>query len=692
MMQRPTPPPRLLPILLINLLLPLLLLATLSTAATPTSCQPFSHAGIDYADANLTTLAGPITAPECCAACQQWNLVNATQPGVAACMIGVWHNIGDGSCDLKASADKPFKGHLVIAWQAPPPLPVFRFSSIYSSHMVLQSAPAQAQVWGFCADDETGVSLQLDGGPAVSATIHRGPTAGSTRWSALLPATAASLTTHQLTATAHGAKQTLQLDDVLFGDVWVCSGQSNMAYALNGSNGMAIVHPPVNNSAQEIAAMRQYENLRLFRVGRQSGTAQAPPADLAPPTDGGSDALVVGWSQPCPPGGTSGSNPCRVDFSNLCYFFGRNLQLAIKARTGKDVPVGLIGSYVGGTADELWSSPDALAKCLDPSKPVPAQDSELWFGMIRPLLNTTIKGAVWWQGEADSRHPGGAYDGYNCTFPEMIADWRAKWHAGTQQQTAADFPFGLVQLNSVGNGSVYNNPADPPDNADGLSPAFGFAGLRWSQSATHFATPNPALPNVFMAVSFDTPDKPFPYTGSNGNHDPGCNVHSPYKQPAVGEQGGGAVSCRGTVSTHTSLHTPQQAARLARGMLPLAYGLEVDTTGPVFGKVERSGQQLVVTVDRLGSGALLPPRSKLGFEVLVDGSWANIPIAGVSGATVTLGPAPAHASKLRYAWYSNPCGLYCFQCAIYASVEPLGDWSGEESFLPLAPFVVDLES
>jgi hypothetical protein len=90
-----------------------------------------------------------------------------------------------------------------------------------------------------------------------------------------------------------------------------------------------------------------------------------------------------------------------------------------------------------------------------------------------------------------------------------------------------------LQLNSIGNGTVYDGPTDPT-HGDPYSPAWGYAGLRWAQTAGYGRVPNPAQPNVFMAVSVDTPDRPFPFRSPlNGNFDPGCNVHSPFKQPTA---------------------------------------------------------------------------------------------------------------------------------------------------------------
>ena len=85
-----------------------------------------------------------------------------------------------------------------------------------------------------------------------------------------------------------------------------------------------------------------------------------------------------------------------------------------------------------------------------------------------------------------------------------------------------------------------------------------------------------------------------------------------------------------------------------------------------------------------------------GSNLSSGGKWLSVAISAHSHDTVTLGDVPADASKLRYNWYSNPCGEHCFGCAVYAQVSPLGEepWykalSGEEPFLPLAPFVMEI--
>merc|ERR1719384_132134 len=103
--------------------------------------------------------------------------------------------------------------------------------------------------------------------------------------------------------------------------------------------------------------------------------------------------------------------------------------------------------------------------------------------MIHPLLRMSIKGAIWYQGEANTGHNRDIYD---CTFPSMINNWRQAWYEGTGGDTDQQFPFGFVQL---------------APNRDSLSPHWPV--LRWKQTASVGFVPNQLMENVFMAVAMD---------------------------------------------------------------------------------------------------------------------------------------------------------------------------------------------
>lgn len=134
--------------------------------------------------------------------------------------------------------------------------------------------------------------------------------------------------------------------------------------------------------------------------------------------------------------GAGSSDDDWLYMSATCYLYGLHLHKALK------VPVGLLNTNWGGTIIQSWTTPAALTQCGDSTA---MQASHLYNAMIAPLLNQTIKGAVWWQGESN----GGAPVKYGCQLPAMIEQWRQGWHAGSNGQTAADFPFGVVQLSSV---------------------------------------------------------------------------------------------------------------------------------------------------------------------------------------------------------------------------------------------------
>ena len=406
-------------------------------------CAFVSRLKIDYHDVTVATVGGIANESACCDACRAHNDARPSgAPPSTNCTIGVWHGCGPlkDTCVLKATAKQPFNSSCVVALQplvrpppAPPPPPL-RFASIYTSHAVLSAAPQRAVVWGFSM---TSKKVTLDGGEAIgsveaslsavpSGSVDPGgaPYAYPYVWTATLPAVPASFTPRTLVARSGASESAIR--DVLFGDVWVCGGQSNMEYSINGSNGVEIKHPPVNNSVAEIANMRQFPSIRLFRTGHQSSSV--PMLEQLPPTNGGSMEAVEGWSSPCLVT-ADGAERCRADFSSMCYFYGRNVY-SVLAAEGRPRPIGMIQACWSGSPDEPWMPRGAVEKCMKPAGKVPANGG-MFNGMIRPLLNTTITGAIWYQGESDATHPGGLFDGYNCTFPAMIKGWRELWSAGT---------------------------------------------------------------------------------------------------------------------------------------------------------------------------------------------------------------------------------------------------------------------
>jgi len=340
------------------------------------------------------------------------------------------------------------------------------------------------------------------------------------------------------------------------------------------------------------------------------------------------------------------------------------------------VPIGLIESDVGGTPDEHWSSPDALRACEGPrpwDMPPGTVDSVLWNAMVVGLLRTTISGVAWYQGENNAAEP----RRYSCSFPAMIEDWRAKWHALTDNATARQFPFGWAQLNSDGTGRQdYTNrtfnPLHPPANCGrGCAPACsseclgryhewgdygnGFTGLRYAQSAAL------RVRNTFQAVIIDTPVA----SGS---------IHSPFKQP-VGR-------------------------RLARGALAVAYGRkELHAADPVAtGAVLRAGA-VEISVGGLGRGGLMAAIGARGFEVLGNCSgptlcWMSSPISAASADAVTLSALPAQPQAVRYLWYIDAVGVHPFRAPIYTKALPLpgapGIKYGNGELLPLGPFLLPL--
>jgi sialate O-acetylesterase len=242
-------------------------------------------------------------------------------------------------------------------------------------------------------------------------------------------------------------KRTKVLKNVAFGDVYLCSGQSNMevrvADAFNASSEIAASgsYPGIRmwTAANTIAESRQYDIPDL-----QNSTQVPAGEDIGP-------YAASSWATSAPaafPKPNLQAFAKQDWFSAACYFFGRDVYVS----QGGAVPIGLMASDWGGQPIEPFMSPDALsdktcggtrpaAAPADPPAPTHQNESlrsgnsVLWWGMTEPLVQMRMTGAVWYQGETNW----GYAHQYSCSFPAMIHDWRSKF-------TNPDMMFLFVQL------------------------------------------------------------------------------------------------------------------------------------------------------------------------------------------------------------------------------------------------------
>lgn len=266
---------------------------------------------------------------------------------------------------------------------------------IFGDGMVLQQQ-AQVAVWGW-ADKGEDVSVSL-GGASIA-----GKADDSGRWSVKLQTPAAG-GPHELRIKG---KNELVLKDVLVGEVWICSGQSNMEWTVAIS-----LLPEVERETA------YHPQIRMIKVSHN-------------PAEKPVDDIQGNW-QVCSPQTVS-------NFSAVGYFFARHLQLEL------GVPVGMINTSWGGTLCEAWTSREKLAadeafseilKRAEKFQPGnPNQAAVLFNGMLHPLVPFGIRGAIWYQGESNVSRAAQ----YHKLFPAMITDWRARFGQG-------DFPFLFVQI------------------------------------------------------------------------------------------------------------------------------------------------------------------------------------------------------------------------------------------------------
>jgi len=326
--------------------------------------------------------------------------------------------------------------------------PGFGLASYYGSNMVLQRPPARPRIWGYASAVGLQIIVNLNpGAQTVFVNSVMGPD-GRPTWEILLQPIMTG-GAHTITV-QEGPNCVLTLTNVLIGDIWVCSGQSNMEMSLQ----------QIDNPQPDIDDVVNYQMVRTLHAHNQE--SNVPLNDLR---------SVRNWAMPTP-GQISG-------FSAICWLFGRNLFI----KHGR--PIGLIDATWGGTRIEAWSGPDALSVCaLEKSEQDPNDASALWNAMIHPLLSFPIYGAIWYQGESNSGNPA-----YACFIKAMVADWRNKWNQRNPEMDPL-FPFGQVQLAPWRNQDIES----------------GFTEVRWAQTDSFGYTPNANMPKFFMACAIDLPD------------------------------------------------------------------------------------------------------------------------------------------------------------------------------------------
>jgi sialate O-acetylesterase len=460
---------------------------------------------------------------------------------------------------------------------------------VLSDSMVLQRG-VRVPVWGRAEPGEA-VTVSFAGQTKKAVAGSDG------RWRVWLDPLKANAAAATLTVSGNN---TVVLADVLVGEVWLVSGQSNMQFTLAETR-----------EAEAAIAAANHPLIRLFNVSRQVAFKHRPPP-------------LAAWAA-CSPDSVK-------DFSAAGYYFAVELQKEL------GFPVGIINSSYGGSQAEAWTPVQYLlaseelkptverTKIWDeerprvkaeyeeqikrwreeadkakaagarpsPSPPVPDAlreyriASSIYDGMIEPLIPFPISGAFWYQGESNEARA----QQYRLLLPTMIRAWRERWGQG-------DFPFGIVQLPN------YRDPKpEPADEA--------WSHIREAQRRTALSTRNAGL-----IVTIDVGEA----------HD----IH-PKNKLDVGR-------------------------RMARWALAEVYGRKLTATGPLFRKMKAEGSKLVLTFGDVGAGLKIRDGDKLQ-EFAVAGEdrkwrWAEARIVGRDKVEVWSADVPRPVAA-RYAFNNNP--------------------------------------
>ena len=465
-----------------------------------------------------------------------------------------------------------------------PAFPDVKPNQLFSDHAVLQSGMS-LPVWGTADPGET-VTVSLAGQKQVTTADTDG------KWMVRLGKMAPG---GPFVMTIAG-NNVLTINDVLVGEDWIASGQSNMAFTVSAK---VASYAGMQDEDKEIAAAN-YPHLRIFMASARK--AYDPQSEIA-----GQWKIATPDNAPA--------------FSAVAYLFGRNLNQALKH------PVGMVVVAFGASTAESWVSRPALAadpqmrpmlEHFDdlhsfynthpnattdqappapqtinarPAKPGPLRDpvqdqhqpTVLYNGMVHPIIPFAIRGVIWYQGESIVGGKSGVAL-YPHVMEALVKDWRQEWGEG-------DFPFYCVQLPPLRNSS--NNPM-----------------VREGQSKLL------SLPNTGMAVTLDVGDP--------------ANVHPKNKEP-VGD-------------------------RLSRIALANVYGRQIEFSGPVLAGMQIKGADIVLHFTH-AAGLSAKGGPLQWFQVAgPDGSYVSA-TATIQGDNVVVHSDQVMSPvSVRYAWDNYPDG------------------------------------
>jgi len=481
--------------------------------------------------------------------------------------------------------------------------------NLFCDHMILQQNTKNA-IWGFAETGER-ITVEASWGARETTIADR-----HGNWKVMLPTPTAGTGQHLLLK----GTNTIKINNVAIGEVWLCMGQSNMGWALGNTFG-----------AEQEAVRANFPNLRIFKSSREHWHEP-----LVQSRD-----LLAKW-QPCTPEVASNT-------SAVSYYFGSKLHQKL------EIPVGIIVQAYAGTPIEGWmpediqksdprtraamdnykklsrrfSKDDALKKFEDelaeyrtkiaagqtmknkvrqlapPIITKPAilghqYPSHIYNAMVHPVRPYGIQGAIWYQGERNSKDVPQALN-YRRQLEQLINFYRSSWHHQSEGHVADDFPFYFTQLPS------WNPPQKKPVESV-ESP--------WVVNREMMRMVASEVPRTAMAVTIDTGDS--------------IALHPKNKKPI--------------------------GIRHAYLALKDAYGENIVATGPRFVSHSVQGSRIILEFDAIGSGMVSARQGQLDTFAIAGKDrqwhWAK---AEIRGNTVILSAKEIKIpTAARYAWAMNP--------------------------------------